>query len=100
MSPFHIFISPFNFHAIAKSSKCLCCKAEHPHTLNKCNKFLRLFDNDRIEFVKKNRICFNCLSFITHGSRTYTVNYSCNICSRHYNVLLHFQKKQKKKTNK
>ena len=44
--------------------------------------------------MKKNRICFNCLSSTTHDSRTCPVNYSSNICSRHHNVLLHFHKEK------
>jgi hypothetical protein len=46
-------------YGLKSPSECLYCKK--PHTLEKCFKFKGLQMKDRIEFGKKEKMCFNCL---------------------------------------
>ncbi|XP_063915672.1 uncharacterized protein LOC135131754 [Zophobas morio] len=64
---------------------CVMCKGHH--NLFHCPKFLELSINERIEHVKRWKICFNCLKG-GHDSRTCR-SMTCKICSNRHNSLLH-----------
>ncbi|GFU97682.1 integrase catalytic domain-containing protein [Trichonephila clavipes] len=50
-----------------KDSKCVCCAESHP--LYKCAVYLKLPINKRIDLIKTNNLCFNCLS-TSHRAKT------------------------------
>lgn len=59
--------------------ECVLCK--DVHTLFHCNKFIKMTQNDRIKYVKSNKLCWNCLgaghSLFKCGMLT-----PCRICRR------------------
>ncbi|GFY54297.1 uncharacterized protein TNIN_496521 [Trichonephila inaurata madagascariensis] len=77
------------FLSETKSPKCvLLCNENHP--LYKCPKYKKLSFNDRVELVKTNNFCFNCL-LRNHKSSACKSKYSCGMCQRRHHVTLHFR---------
>ena len=68
---------------------CPFCKCEH--SLYRCIKFAKLSVDERFDFVKKFKLCFNCLTG-GHSSQECTKNLSCKDCGRKHSNLLHFKK--------
>ncbi|KFM61869.1 hypothetical protein X975_23938, partial [Stegodyphus mimosarum] len=71
---------------------CTYCKAGH--SVLKCNKFLSLNVQDRINFVKKNNLCFNCL-VSHHKALECRSIFKCKKCFKNHHTLLHFERVQK-----
>uniref|UniRef100_A0A8D9B682 Peptidase A2 domain-containing protein n=1 Tax=Cacopsylla melanoneura TaxID=428564 RepID=A0A8D9B682_9HEMI len=73
------------------SSKNLCpvCKQDS-HALYKCSVFMGLDPSQRVEVVKANRMCFNCLSN-THQAVACPVKTGCKKCGYKHNTMLHLQ---------
>ncbi|XP_054709120.1 uncharacterized protein LOC129218823 [Uloborus diversus] len=67
------------------------CKAKH--SLIKCNKFLNLSVQDRVTFVKKNNVCFNCLLSNHRVSQCKSV-YKCKKCAKNHHTLLHYNQSE------
>ena len=72
----HVKFSPF-------------CKCEH--FLYRYIKFAKLSVDERFDFVKKCKFCFNCLTE-EHSSMECTKNLSCKDCGRKHSNLLHIKK--------
>ena len=70
-----------------KNSKCILC--DENHTLCKCPNYLKLPVNERVEVVKNNKLCFNCLN--THSVSNCKSRYSC-FCKKRHHRTLHFPK--------
>ena len=51
-----------------KSGKCPMCTRSHP--LYRCETFKSKPVDERHEFIKRNRICFNCINSVEHSSRS------------------------------
>lgn len=62
----------------------LCNTSEHK--LFQCNKFKKFSVKDRIEFIKKQKLCFCC--FGNHAVRNCSSNYLCRVCKKKHNSLL------------
>ncbi|XP_071649486.1 uncharacterized protein [Temnothorax longispinosus] len=65
-------------------SNCLFCKKEK-HSVYKCPDFIKLSVPRRWDFIKKSKLCKNCL-------RAHTGNCSwshCKMCNKYHNTLLH-----------
>ncbi|GFT33531.1 DUF1758 domain-containing protein [Trichonephila clavipes] len=59
--------------------------------LNRCEKFLKMNINNRWNFVKKSKLCFNCLRG-NHNVSSCKFTTSCRACKqRHHTVLHQFQ---------
>ncbi|XP_072171548.1 uncharacterized protein [Diadema setosum] len=70
--------------------KCIKCKQEH--TLFGCDKFKAMTPEQRFEFAKDNKLCFNCLQ-PGHSSRYCRLNRRCSVtgCHRKHTKFLHTQ---------
>jgi len=77
------------FISTERDIKCPSCSDEHK--LYACNKFKQLSVGDRVTFVRDSRLCFNCLN-PNHMATVCRSTYSCRICKRNHNTLLHFEK--------
>lgn len=69
-----------------KESKCIFCKQNH--YLYQCKEFQQLRDAKKTEFVKNNRVCFNCL-IQGHPVRFCKHKSSCHKCGKRHHSLLH-----------
>ncbi|GFY76702.1 uncharacterized protein TNIN_70181, partial [Trichonephila inaurata madagascariensis] len=59
------------------------------HRLFKCPKFLKFSVKERVDYVKKQNLCFSC--FLKHSVRNCTSSYICRNCLKKHNVLLCYQ---------
>lgn len=71
------------------SSSLNCPKCAGPHLLAQCVEFLGLDIETKREFVKSNRLCFNCLRF-GHTSARCQSNSRCKTCNTRHHSLVHF----------
>ncbi|KAF9423896.1 hypothetical protein HW555_000954 [Spodoptera exigua] len=69
--------------------KCVLCKENH--TLCHCKDFTKLQPVERSEYVKSNKLCFNCLA-PGHSAYQCKLRMNCRICSRRHHTLLHRSK--------
>lgn len=79
------------FVTTANKSACYVCKQSHPVT--KCDEFLKRSPDERNDYVKRNQLCFNCLSD-THALRDCTSEHTCRVCSKRHHTLIHYPSKQ------
>ncbi|XP_062713925.1 uncharacterized protein LOC134290748 [Aedes albopictus] len=65
--------------------KCPCCK--QAHAISQCESFLKLTPNNRLDFVKKNQLCINCLrgGHLAKDCRSSL----CRTCAKRHHSLLH-----------
>lgn len=75
----------------SSSMKCPICSESH--LIYKCNKFLAFSVQQRFDAVKKNKLCFNCLSPF-HDCRTCKSTSTCSKCKKTHHTLLHFEEKK------
>ncbi|XP_043257967.1 uncharacterized protein LOC122400510 [Colletes gigas] len=66
--------------------KCVDCSGDH--MLFKCERFKAKSLDQRVSFVKQNRLCFNCLRFGHLTSECKSTN-RCFLCKRTHHSLLH-----------
>lgn len=64
-----------------------CCLCQGQHLIYGCNKFLNLSVKDRIEKIKRLKLCLNCLR-PDHFARTCRSG-SCKNCGKRHNTLCH-----------
>lgn len=72
---------------IDDSTMCLCCKRNN-HILSECFFFKNKPSEEKIAFIKRNSLCFSCLS-IGHTSRTCNNRLVCQICKYRHPTVLH-----------
>ncbi|GFY29476.1 integrase catalytic domain-containing protein [Trichonephila clavipes] len=80
------------FFSELKNDKCVLCKNNVVHALQFCPQFKMFSVNERVEFVKNNRLCFKCFSPQCSVSRCRSKN--C-FCSKPHNKLLHYPRERK-----
>lgn len=73
------------------SNYCILCKKDH--TLVNCNEFKELTINDRVDFIRKNKLCNNCLKAGHFYKKC--KGFPCKRCKMRHNELVHFEKKDK-----
>lgn len=73
-------------HTKVNSTQCCMCKENH--TLKSCSKFVNLNPKDRITFIKKEKVCSNCLGTNHKAERCFSKN-NCTKCSAKHHTLLH-----------
>ena len=73
-----------------KTGKCPMCTRSHP--LYRCETFKSKPVDERHEFIKRNRICFNCINSVEHSSRSCKSSVRCQKpeCGKRHHTLLHF----------
>lgn len=69
------------------NTECTFCKKGH--YICHCTDFIKLDVEQRKEFVKENRLCFNCL-VKGHSIQTCRQSTSCRKCGRKHHTLLHY----------
>ncbi|GBN57909.1 hypothetical protein AVEN_272855-1 [Araneus ventricosus] len=67
--------------------KCAFCNNDN-HAIYKCEEFLKLSVNDKIQFLKQKSLCFNC--FKGHNARICNSKGNCKKCFKRHNTLIHF----------
>lgn len=70
---------------------CICCSG--PHLLHLCKEFQQRSPEERIEFIKSKRICFNCFAS-SHTVNKCQRSTCCRRCGRRHHSLLHLEKGQ------
>ncbi|XP_037297855.1 uncharacterized protein LOC119190306 [Manduca sexta] len=80
-----------SLHTTTIQVACKLCNGEH--LLCHCKEFVKFDPEKRIEIVKTNQLCYNCLS---SGHPVYNCRQknSCKICGKRHHSLLHYKKKQ------
>lgn len=78
------------------NTKCICCLSDNCFYLYKCSQFLRMNPYERIELIKKHKVCFRCLSYKNmHSVKNCYSKLSCEKCRlRNHNTLLHLEQKR------
>lgn len=67
---------------------CVACK-RRSHTLYMCDDFNKLTVPKRIELIKSEKLCYNCMR--AHRARTCRFR-GCTICHKRHNTLLHLER--------
>ena len=70
---------------VATHSSCVLCRGNHP--LYRCKQFRKASSQQRLNLIKQNQLCFNCLGN-SHRTSQCKVEWSCKFCSRKHNSLL------------
>lgn len=87
---------PVKSFAVSNDSNS-CPKCHGAHKLIDCREFVGLPVEKRAEFVKSNRICYNCLKY-NHMSKSCPLASACTTCSpsvkKKHSFLLHFGKQE------
>lgn len=84
-----------NNHNNYVQKDCVLCDKEKHH-LYRCPKFKGMEVPQRIEVLKKEKVCFNCMK--DHKNRPCT-HRSCMKCSRNHNTMIHYDNRTKNKPN-
>ena len=81
-----------------KTGKCPMCGRSHP--LYRCEMFKSKPVEERAEFVKMKRICFNCFNSVEHSSRSCKSSVRCRTpeCGKPHHTLLHLPRPVLKET--
>ncbi|XP_076661047.1 uncharacterized protein LOC143364788, partial [Halictus rubicundus] len=74
---------------------CIVCKGEHP--IYACTKFLQLSVRDRLDTVKRGKLCMNCFR-PNHIAANCRLG-NCRKCDRKHHTLLHFSTETQDVTN-
>ncbi|GFV78772.1 integrase catalytic domain-containing protein [Trichonephila clavipes] len=74
---------------VASGFQLHCSYCQSNHNLNKCDAFQNLSVQKRVNFVKSNNICFNCLTKFHRKSACKSTN-KCRKCGKSHHTLLHF----------
>ena len=70
---------------VATHSSCVLCRGNHP--VYRCKQFRKASSQQRLNLIKRNRVCFNCLGN-SYRTSQYKVEWRCKFCSRKHNSLL------------
>ena len=75
---------------VSKNQRCHLCYADD-HFLTSCAQFKEMKPEKRLEFVKENKLCFNCLKHGKHRARWCRIKNCCGVhgCSSKHSRLLH-----------
>lgn len=77
-----------SYHAATTSTERSCVMCTENHTLCHCKKFIEMKQEERTEYVKNKRLCFNCL-VPGHSVKRCRLPVSCQKCHRRHHSLLH-----------
>ncbi|XP_076230305.1 uncharacterized protein LOC143176843, partial [Nomia melanderi] len=79
------------FLATTKARDCVMCKDSHE--IYQCKHFLQATIRDRLELIKRNKLCLNC--FRANHMAINCQASGCKRCNQKHNTLLHFDKEQR-----
>ena len=72
--------------SISSRDSCILCGGSH--SLQKCYNFIGFSYDDRVEFIKKNKLCFGCFC-LGHQSKDCRSRLKCDVCQKSHSTLLH-----------
>lgn len=75
-------------HISAAASEKTCPLCKEKHTLCHCKSFGKMEPEERINYVKSNYICYNCL-VPGHGVKVCRLPTTCRLCNKRHHSLLH-----------
>lgn len=75
-----------------------CIKCNAKHSTMECPELLKVQVNERLNWVQEKKLCTNCLSN-SHTIRNCTSKYSCKVCKKRHNTILHFESKANMQTS-
>lgn len=84
-SNYHTFKQQATTYATHVVNSCNLCEEQHP--LHACEKFLKFAVQERTDFIKSKRLCFNC--FKSNHRNIHCKSSTCRKCGRKHNTLLH-----------
>jgi hypothetical protein len=76
---------PTKYAYVATQGSCVLCRGNHP--LYRCKQFRIASSQQRLNLLKQNELCFNCLGN-SHRTSQCKVEWRCKFCSRKHNSLL------------
>ncbi|GFV17146.1 integrase catalytic domain-containing protein [Trichonephila clavipes] len=79
-----------------KDSKCICCAESNP--LYKCAVYLKLPINTKIDLIKTNNLCFNCLS-TSRRAKDCKSRFVCSECQKRHHKTIHYTARNQEVTN-
>ena len=74
---------------VNKNFYCVLCKSE-AHNLYRCPAYEKMCVPERLEIVKQNNACYNCLGQ-KHILRNCKSKFSCQVCGKRHHNSLHFE---------
>jgi hypothetical protein len=80
----------------SSSPTCIYCTEDH--VVYRCPRFDALTSQQRKEFVRSKRICFNCLSPSHMIDKCHSTN-TCRVCNQRHHTLLHLTQTSKPAAN-
>lgn len=82
----------------AFQATCTYCGGQH--STSKCDSFLKLSDQERVNTAREKKWCLNCLRD-NHRTNECKCKYSCDKCKKSHNTILHLENnKQNEKSGK
>nr|XP_034174768.1 uncharacterized protein LOC117601732 [Osmia lignaria] len=81
--------------AMANVNKCVMCKDNHE--IYQCKQFLQAAVRDRLDVIKRSRLCLNCFRS-NHLVSNCQAN-GCKKCNQKHNTLLHFNNENRVNTS-
>ncbi|XP_073961651.1 uncharacterized protein [Choristoneura fumiferana] len=75
-----------------------CIKCNESHTLSHCKSFASMDVTERVDYVKNNNLCYNCL-LSGHTVFKCRLPTSCQVCHKRHHSLLHHTKNENPKTH-
>ena len=89
------FTPKTNSYLTTSGKQCLYCHDNH--TLYNCTSFVHASDKQKQEFVRKHKLCFNCLR-VNHKFQECRSS-NCKKCGKRHNTLLHIESKPVKESS-
>ena len=90
--------STFTTSTATAAGSCPMCSKDH--RLYQCDAFKSKNPRERADFVKSNRLCFNCLSSKHHVKQCKSATRCrANSCGKPHHTLLHYEKEEKSDTS-
>ncbi|KAG8176819.1 hypothetical protein JTE90_003447 [Oedothorax gibbosus] len=75
---------------VASNIQSQCPFCHNDHALGKCEGFTKLPIQKRLDFVKANNVCFNCLAQF-HAYKSCKSKFRCRTCKKPHHTLLHME---------
>lgn len=85
------FLSTTEHNNRKSITKCFYCQ-DSSHKIISCSRYSILNTSDKINFIKSNRLCFNCLAS-GHSSSNCTSIGRCKICKSKHHTIIHNENK-------
>jgi len=82
---------------VATHSSCFLCSGNHP--LYRCEQFRKASSQQRLNLIKQNQLCFNCLGN-SHRTSQCKVEWRCKFFRRKHNSLLPCESEPAQKNNR